>query len=141
MSNVFDVLRGGVIGDVTENGKTYATAPTPPDGDSSTKVATTAFVKTATPSGNVAVWSREFTVTYTNSVKNTTGYLKAPTGGTWFCFGSIGMWATKNTNLKATWSSTGTVISGGGTLQTDSYAYNYTPVVIHNNSGLAIKIA
>ena len=143
MAGLFDLLNT-VIGKITQNNVTYATAPTPPDGDSSTKVATTAFVadKTAAiSSGNVAVWSRDFTVTYTNSVKDTTGYLKAPTGGTWFCFGSIGMWATKNTNLKATWESTGTVISGGGTLQTDRYAYNYTPVVIHNNSGLAIKIA
>ena len=89
MSNVFEQLYGGVIGEVTENGVTYATAPTPPDGDKSTKVATTAFVvdKTAAiPSGNVAVWSRDFTTKWVAQYKYN---LYAPTGGTWFCWGTV----------------------------------------------------
>ena len=78
--NVFEQLYG-IIGEVIEDGKTYATVPTPPDGDSSTKVATTAFVKGTTPTGNVAVWSRSFT--------NSGNYACAPSGGSWFCWGNF----------------------------------------------------
>lgn len=86
MANAFDELGNGVIGEVTQDGVTYATAPTPPDGDSSTKVATTEFVKGVAPSGNVAVWSREFTG---NAVSSSKVNLYAPPGGTWFCFGKV----------------------------------------------------
>ena len=83
MAGLFDLLNT-VIGKITQNSVTYATAPTPPDGDDSTKVATTAFVadKTAAiPSGNVAVWSRSFT--------NSGNYACAPSGGSWFCWGNF----------------------------------------------------
>lgn len=81
MAGLFDLLNT-VIGKITQNSVTYATAPTPPSGDDSTKIATTAFVadKTAAiPSGNVAVWSRDIIQSGNN--------LLAPPGGSWFCWG------------------------------------------------------
>ena len=124
MSNVFDVLRGGVIGDVTENGKTYATAPTPPDGDSSTKVATTAFVKTATPSGNVAVWSRDIIQSGNN--------LLAPPGGSWFCWGRC----KATSSGSPIWYDIAAFASGRSSIQGLQSGYSATTINV-----LGIKIA
>ena len=137
MSNVFDMLTGGVIGEVTEDGKTYATAPTPPDGDSSTKVATTAFVKTATPSGNVAVWSRDFAVSYSYPYE----YIYAPQGGTWFCFGNITTGNSTYGDKGRTWDSTGKIASGGSVIVSYETGVKTSSSWIASNNGLAIKIA
>lgn len=132
MANAFDILNIP-IGDVAQGGKTYATAPTPPAGDDSTKVATTAFVKTATPSGNVAVWSRDFTYFFQNYVNDGSG-VKAPAGGTWFCFGTYTIaWD----NGSGSFNSNGVVASGGQTL-VSFRASNGGPRI--TNNAMAIKI-
>lgn len=135
MAGLFDLLNT-VIGKITQNSVTYATAPTPPDGDSSTKVATTAFVadKTAAiPSGNVAVWSRDFTYFFQNYVNDGSG-VKAPAGGTWFCFGTYTIaWD----NGSGSFNSNGVVASGGQTL-VSFRASNGGPRI--TNNAMAIKI-
>ena len=147
MSNVFDMLTGGgVIGEVTEDGKTYATAPTPPDGDSSTKVATTAFVKTATPSGNVAVWSMDFTANCGRENPYWKVYIYAPTGGTWFVVGGD---VTVNTYYDSSSKGTFTVsaavgkYSGGARINSRNFSNTsaINRVTINNQNALAIKIA
>ena len=140
MSNVFDMLTGGVIGEVTQDGKTYATAPTPPVGDDSTKVATTAFVadKTAAiPSGNVAVWSRDFTHTHSYTNPGYTITVKAPTGGTWFCWGSYTVDARDGI---AVLTSNGVVVGGRGTVVSGNNR-DWWQVVSATNNMMAIKIA
>ena len=135
MSNVFDMLTGGVIGEVTQDGKTYATAPTPPDGDDSTKVATTAFVKGATPSipsGNIAVWSRGFTW----YADRGTVYINAPSGGTWFCWGLGKGLGTNHTYSSGVY---GTAVGGGSRVTAVSGEYNINTGDV--SSMMAIKIA
>ena len=141
MAGLFDLLNT-VIGKITQNSVTYATAPTPPVGDDSTKVATTAFVvdKTAViPSGNVAVWGRGFTV---NKASNLV-YLYAPAGGTWFCWGSIKYGTDNSGGNTDTWTSEGIAISGGGRLCNFSPNYIPSSIVpkIYTNNGMALKIA
>lgn len=140
MAGLFDLLNT-VIGKITQNSVTYATAPTPPDGDSSTKVATTAFVadKTAAiPSGNVAVWSRGFTC---REGSNYSYILYAPSGGTWFCWGSVSYGRLDVSDKIKTWSSNGQIVSGGGQVDIYSNTHVYSNPGIKNNNGLAIKIA
>ena len=125
MAGLFDLLNT-VIGKITQNSVTYATAPTPPVGDDSTKVATTAYVQDAVPSipsGNVAVWSRGFTV---SSAGSYTCRLFAPSGGTWFCWGKIDFnGGYSGTN--ATWETVGSVVSGGASLGSTGGDPAYTP--------------
>ena len=132
---------GGVIGEVTEDGKTYATAPTPPVGDDSTKVATTAYVQDAVPSipsGNVATWSRNFTC---GTAANWSYTLKAPSGGTWFCWGNVSYGRTDSSSMTKTWGSSGIVIAGGGQLDLyDNAGSDWNPGIKSNN-GMCIKIA
>ena len=139
MAGLFDLLNT-VIGKITQNSVTYATAPTPPSGDDSTKVATTAFVadKTAAiPSGNVAVWSRDFTTKWVAQYKYN---LYAPTGGTWFCWGTV-RYGNAGIDLVYDWSSSGTIASGGAVLQEgNGNKYNTNTIIISNNA-MAIKIA
>ena len=133
--------RGGVIGEVTQGGKTYATAPTPPAGDDSTKIATTAFVadKTAAiPSGNVAVWNRDFAAGKNN---NDRAILIAPAGGTWFCWGNAEFGHPSQTNRRGRWDSTGNVCSGGSMLSTAETILAGGSSVLITNNGMAIKIA
>lgn len=138
MAGLFDLLNT-VIGKITQNSVTYATAPTPPVGDDSTKVATTAFVadKTAAiPSGNVAVWSRSFGL----GQPSTFVYrLLAPSGGTWFCWGTV-VFGNNYSGNKITWESNGTVVSGGGVIREAEVGGRDTPGII-NNSGMCLKIA
>ena len=141
MANAFNILNIP-IGDVAQGGKTYATAPTPPAGDDSTKIATTAWVKDATPSipsGNVAVWSRDFTL-YQDSDKYISYVLCAPSGGSWFCFGSIKYGADGSPTYNETWSSAGIVASGGAELSRCNGLKNIIYALLTNN-GMAIKIA
>lgn len=130
MENAFGMLEDGVIGEVTQDNVTYATAPTPPDGDSSTKVATTAFVKGTTPTGNVAVWSRDFTI-YNNTVR-------APSGGSWFCWGVFQL-RSSNGNTGDGVNVLG-IFSGGATLGTSTGASNAGCYFIRN-ALMSIKIA
>lgn len=132
--NAFEQLYG-IIGEVTQEGKTYATAPIPPAGDDSTKVATTAWVKDVTPSipsGNVAVWSRDFSVTQDRA----TTYLRAPSGGTWFCWGTVDY---AHPSYKIRWTSNGVVVSGNEILE--SGTCQTTDISIITNNGLCIKTA
>lgn len=118
---------------------TYATAPTPPSGDDSTKVATTAFVagKTAAiPPGNVAVWSRDFTTG--NSTVDEMPIYAPKGGGTWFCWGYASCTAG---NGIATLSLYGKVVSSGGTCGTVHRTNNYVSPGFRENSLMAIKIA
>ena len=136
MAGLFDLLNT-VIGNITQNSVTYATAPTPPSGDSSTKVATTAYVQDAVPSiptGNVAVWSRDFTTGRTNT---TIKILYAPSGGTWFCWGNV---AYGSTMSKGTWTSNGQVVSGGGEIYRFNGSDGLSPSIT-SNAGMCIKIA
>ena len=138
MAGLFDLLNT-VIGKITQNNVTYATAPTPPNGDDSTKVATTAFVadKTAAiPSGNVAVWSRGFTVSSNGTY---TCRLFAPSGGTWFCWGQINFNGGYS-GTDATWQTVGSVVSGGASLESTKGDPKFTPKITTNNA-MAIKIA
>lgn len=137
--NVFDVLSGGVIGEVTQNGVTYATAPTPPAGDDSTKVATTAFVADnmpSIPSGNVAVWSRDFT--------NSPSYpynlcIYAPAGGSWFCWGTYELLSSNGVAVRNV-ITTGRVYSGGSLVGRSEDDY-YPGSTSTQNHMMAIKIA
>ena len=135
--NVFEQLYG-IIGEITEGGKTYATAPTPPAGDDSTKVATTAWVKDKTPSipsGNVAVWSRDFTLRAPSYGEYERVY--APAGGTWFCWGTYQLWYYNNNHGQSD-SFYGVIRSGGAQLSTYiKNGGNY----FSDNSLMAIKIA
>ena len=136
MSEVFNfIYRGGVT---KENGVRYLTAETPPADDNSTKVPTTEWVKSnipSIPSGNVAIWSRDFTL---NRVEEMSCVLNAPSGGTFFCFGTVTI--NRNVNGSETWESGGTVIAGGGNLMTVSVTRNGSAWIATNNA-LAIKIA
>lgn len=138
MAGLFDLLNT-VIGKITQNNVTYATAPTPPDGDNSTKVATTAFVadKTAAiPSGNVAVWSRDFSHTLSN--QNMTLNVYAPTGGTWFCWGqySISPYNGDTCYINIY----GKSVSGGGLVGSNYLGSVINPSTANNNM-MALKIA
>lgn len=140
MAGLFDLLNT-VIGKITQNSVTYATAPTPPSGDDSTKVATTAFVadKTAAiPSGNVAVWSRAFTHTYTYINNGTWLILYAPTGGTWFCWGNYTL--KRDNSVKCNFNSYGVVVAGGSEVGRDESSTNVATNATLNNM-MAIKIA
>lgn len=131
MAGLFDLLNT-VIGKITQNSVTYATAPTPPDGDNSTKVATTEFVKGVAPSGNVAVWSRGFTHTF---VVDGNGAIYAPSGGTWFCWGT---YIINHYTGSIKFNSNGTVASGNSTLASGKATSSMTSVT---NNAMAIKIA
>ena len=139
--NVFDVLSGGVIGEVTQNGVTYATAPTPPAGDDSTKVATTAFVADnmpSIPSGNVAVWSRDFT--------NSPSYpynlcIYAPAGGSWFCWGRFTVYYQYADNSVTAEAYGGAVTGGATVVRGTTTSGNVFDTSRHINNMMAIKIA
>ena len=140
MAGLFDLLNT-VIGKITQNSVTYATAPTPPDGDTSNKVATTAYVQDAVPSipsGNVAVWGRNFTC---REGSNYSYILYAPSGGTWFCWGSVSYGRIDVSSKIKTWSSNGQIVSGGGIVNTYEGANTYTNPGIKSNNGMCIKIA
>ena len=135
MAGLFDLLNT-VIGKITQNNTTYATAPTPPDGDTSNKVATTAYVQDAVPSipsGNVAVWSRDFTVSRNS---NTRFIVFAPQGGTWFCWGTARGETIDGPKISDI---IGSVLSGGAQVCTLSSGSAYMSSASHTM--MAIKIA
>ena len=145
MAGLFDLLNT-VIGKITQNSVTYATAPTPPSGDDSTKIATTAFVadKTAAiPSGNVAVWSMDFTCGYANNPSKVIVY--APTGGTWFCVsGTVAVNGYWRGNLRGPYNVSVNIgkVSGGSQVGScDSGGNSLDSASINNCNALAIKIA
>lgn len=137
MSEVFNfIYRGGVS---KENNIRYLTANTPPADDNSNKVPTTEWVKNnmpSVPSGNIAIWSRNFT---TGNSDKYTVVLKAPSGGTYFCFGE----AYVNTDLGTFGISIKhQTVSGGAIIG----SYSKKPEFVTANSvasvnGIAIKIA
>ena len=143
MANAFNILNIP-IGDVAQSGKTYATAPTPPAGDDSTKIATTAFVadKTATiPSGNVAIWSRDFT--YTTGRDGTAKYfdVKAPVGGSWFCWGRFTVYYQYADNSVTAEAYGGAVTGGATVVRGTTTSGNVFDTSRHINNMMAIKIA
>ena len=81
MSNVFEVLKrmGGVV---EENGVTYVTHPTPPAGDNSQKIATTAWVKDITDRLEASVSGGMFPKIQ-NAILSGNG-VYTPAGGTWW---------------------------------------------------------
>ena len=83
MSNVSEILKrmGGVV---EENGVTYVTHPTPPTGDNSQKIATTAWVKNITDGLESSVSGGMFPKVSAAAGGNQAGY--APSGGTWWCY-------------------------------------------------------
>lgn len=85
MPSIFDVLYRGVV---VQNGVRYATVATPPDGDNSTKAATTAFVQKvadklasdiedATSGGMFPTVQNAVYIDFVSGVC-------APSGGTWW---------------------------------------------------------
>ena len=67
---------------------TYVTHPTPPAGDNSQKIATTAWVRGITDGLEASVSGGMFPKISTATPKNNAG--KAPSGGTWWCYFSRG---------------------------------------------------
>ena len=146
MANAFDELGNGVIGEVTQDGVTYATAPTPPDGDNSTKVATTEFVKGVAPSGNVAVWSMDFTANCGRENPYWKVYIYAPTGGTWFVVGGNVTVNTYYDNSSKGISAVSAPVgkySGGAMINSKNFSNTsaINRVTINNQNAMAIKIA
>ena len=85
MVNVFVMLDGRLIGEVTQNGKCFSTTPTPPENDNSTKIATTEWIKENVSSSTaIKAVSQNFTIDM-NAQKI---YLNE-SGGTWLVDGAV----------------------------------------------------
>lgn len=97
-------------------------------------------INTRLPEGNVAVWSRSFSAVKTGHF---TANVYAPSGGTWFCFGSLSVYDNKQSS-SYTGSFSYRVVAGGGlivTIQKEGTAGATLTGNIASNNGLAIKIA
>ena len=108
---------GGVV---VQDGIRYATVATPPDGDNSTKAATTAFVqKVADELSNqiedvAGSVNREMFPTVQAAVYSNRSYT-APTGGTWYCCVAY--------NSSGTATGKSGVVSGGGLVTNGANAF------------------
>lgn len=100
MANVFVILDGRLIEEVTQNGVCFLTAPTPPENDNSTKIATTEWIKENVSSSTaIKAVSQNFTIDM-NARKI---YLNE-SGGTWLVDGSVMKTeTTRRLNASGSW--------------------------------------
>lgn len=126
MSTTYDLLYRGVS---KENNIRYLTANTPPADDNSNKVPTTEWVKEKMDDVEAAV-SGGMNAT----VKKITG-TTAPSGGTWYCYGTANLEYKYDTSQKST-STINSTFSGGAALYNNSGSY-----MIKSSNGFGIKIA